>query len=805
MVVKQSQLPATDTTKDMGTAPDEYYNDAVVATIADVDRGIHDRTQFVRLVLTRPQPNSAFRGASAAPTVITETPHYIDDEFAANPTSGVNLVIVGFNPRLVSTTVLKVFSTTSLDDTTSKWTVSTSLSNIDSEYSDTNFEAPVTTVVGAIVSTPAGNQFRYTVTVTAPPIDTTGDGLPFWRIVHSDVGSLNNVTEIQILDPLTPTISYFETAGPFASSFPFEQPNILDACWDPNNNGGQFFTIRFNDVLTGTATISLDDDFGEADAGTASGTNNFNTGRWIESTTNTQFLRSNDELSYNVATGKGQIETTYNFEGDFDAEIHAIPKTVISEDMWFTMRALDVDNKAIMSEGVGLETSPTTSGVFFSMYVDNFVNTTSDSTMRDLRAQWHNVASGTDGFAMIFTGGSTWTVSGTLTGALSDATTGVLYDESVDSDTPVEFIISSTAAPSPGQQFTFDLVSDNVKKDVVESGIIGISRSGSNWSTDNVVTSPVSLGTAPVSIELFGNTDGVVNIAADDYIVTTGSGTFGDVAVFTIERTDTEGDLLASTPTVIESFDVIGNPSLTYNDFLDGRVQIACSSSGSLAAGFIYIKVDNVLWKYPNNISLSEENGSGNTASSTAQIAKDGTSSFQWTRESGLESSTPEPFLTYLEFDETLDILHLRTINHTTLLDETDLKEVLLDISDYDTNRYKAFYDQNDFDTLYYVDSSFDLQAFNIDDRVSAFMAVNAEDVTLPAGTAQDTPVNADVINAWGEALDGKTVTFVVSAGDGATAPSSDVTVSGGRATTTFTVGATVGVSTVTATVTETT
>ena len=152
-----------------------------------------------------------------------------------------------------------------------------------------------------------------------------------------------------------------------------------------------------------------------------------------------------------------------------------------------------------------------------------------------------------------------------------------------------------------------------------------------------------------------------------------------------------------------------------------------------------------------------------------------------------------------------MDILHLRTINHTTLLDETDLKEVLLDISDYDTNRYKAFYDQNDFDTLYYVDSSFDLQAFNIDDRVSAFMAVNAEDVTLPAGTAQDTPVNADVINAWGEALDGKTVTFVVSAGDGATAPSSDVTVSGGRATTTFTVGATVGVSTVTATVTETT
>jgi hypothetical protein len=161
--------------------------------------------------------------------------------------------------------------------------------------------------------------------------------------------------------------------------------------------------------------------------------------------------------------------------------------------------------------------------------------------------------------------------------------------------------------------------------------------------------------------------------------------------------------------------------------------------------------------------------------------------------------------LTYLEFDETLDILHLRTLDHDTLLDTTDDKEVLLGISDYDTNRYTAFYHQEDFDTLFYVDSSTNLQAFNIDDRISAFMAVNAEDVTLPAGTAQDTPVNADVINAWGEALDGKTVTFTV-AGDGAVDPSSYVTgtVTPGRATTTFVVGQTVGISTVTATVTET-
>ena len=801
MVVQQSQLPATDTTKDMVN----YYNDDVVSTIDDVDRSIHNQTQYVRLALTRPQPNTAYSGDSAAPSGIISTPQYIDGEFTADPTSGVDLMIVGFSPRQVSTTTIYIWSTAFMAVANAKWTVSTSLSNLVSEYENADFEAAVSEDADQAIE---NGLFKYTLTVGAPTIDTTGEGLPYWRIVHDDPGAFDNVVEVQILEPRTPTISYFNTGGFFASSSEFEQENILDACWDPNNNivdlvvEGQFYTIRFNDDLVGTSTVSESDAFGDADAGTASGTNNFNSARWTEDPTNTRFLRVDDELVYNVAAGKGQLETTYTFTEDFAAEITVTGTTITAEPMWFAMRALDVDNKAIMSEGIGIETSPTQSGVLFSSYIDNFASSASTATMGDLRPQWHNAASGTDSLAMVFEGGAIWSVSGTQTGALSDATTGVLYDASTDASTPVEFLISATATPDIGQQFTFDLVTENVKKDVVTSGILGIARSGSNWTTTNVITSPVALGTAAVSIELFGNTDGLVNISADAYAVV-GSGTFENVAVFTVERTDTEGDLLAGNPTVIESFDVIGDPSLTYNDFIDERVQIACSSSGSLAAGFIYIKVNNSLYKYPNNISLSQEDGSNATHSSTAQIAQDGTKSFQWTRKSGSDASTPDPFLTYLEYNSDLAMLHLRTIDHETLLDTTDTREVLLDISDYNTNAYGVFYDQNDFDTLYYVDSSEDLQAFNIDDRISSFMAVNAEDVTLPAGTAQETNVNADVINAWGEVVAGKTVTFSVS-GDGAVTPSSDTTDGVGRATTQFTVGASVGISTVTATVTET-
>jgi len=791
----------------MGDSPEEWYDHvgAAVISINDVDRGIHDRTQFVRLALTRPQPNAAFSGNSGSPSVLTSTPQYIDGEFTADPTSGTDLMIIGFNPRQVSTTSIHIWSTAgpeTMDPANAKWTVSTSLNNIVAEYAHADYEAAVDGNAAVIIES---GLFKYTLTVGAPAVDTSGEGLPYWRIVHEDVSAFDNVVEVQILTPRTPMVSYFESDGDFASSYNFKEENILDACWDPNNNSpdGQFFTIRFNDVEVGTATVSLDDDFSDTDAGTASGTNNFNSARWTEDPTNTLFLRVNDELVYNVGAGKGQLETTYTFTEDFAVEITVTGTTITTEPMWFAMWALDVDNKALMGEGIGIETSPTQSGVLFSSYIDNFASSASTATMGDLRPQWHNAASGTDSLAMVFEGGAIWSVSGTQTGALADATTGVLYNESTDASTPVEFLISATAVPDIGQQFTFDLVTENVKKDVVTSGILGIARSSSNWTTTNVITSPVALGTAAVSIELFGNTDGLVNISADDYTVV-GSGTFENVAVFTVERTDAEGDLLAGNPTVIESFDVIGDPSLTYNDFIDERVQIACSSSGSLAAGFIYIKVNNSLYKYPNDISLfSQEDGSNATATSTAQIAQDGTKSFQWTRKSGSDASNPDPFLTYLEYNSDLAMLHLRTIDHETLLDTTDTREVLLDISDYNTNAYGVFYDQNDFDTLYYVDSSEDLQVFNIDDRISSFMAVNAEDVTLPAGTAQETNVNADVINAWGEVVAGKTVTFSVS-GDGAATPSSDTTDGAGRATTQFTVGASVGISTITATVTET-
>ena len=121
MTVQQSRLPSTDTTKDMGEAPDLWYADSVVSTVGDVDRGLHNRTQFVRLALTRPQPNTAYSTSSGIPYVLTDAPHYIDGTFTADPSAGVDHMIVGFSPRLVSTTTIRVFSVSSMSSTPSRF------------------------------------------------------------------------------------------------------------------------------------------------------------------------------------------------------------------------------------------------------------------------------------------------------------------------------------------------------------------------------------------------------------------------------------------------------------------------------------------------------------------------------------------------------------------------------------------------------------------------------------------------------------------------------------------------------------
>lgn len=92
---------------------------------------------------------------------------------------------------------------------------------------------------------------------------------------------------------------------------------------------------------------------------------------------------------------------------------------------------------------------------------------------------------------------------------------------------------------------------------------------------------------------------------------------------------------------------------------------------------------------------------------------------------------------------------------------------------------------------------------YNVDTSLSAFASVNVDDFSLGAGTSETSNVTAEVINAWGDPLQGKSVSFIVSNGDGAVAPPSDSTDVNGAATTVYTVGVTPGPVIVTATVSD--
>ena len=111
----------------------------------------------------------------------------------------------------------------------------------------------------------------------------------------------------------------------------------------------------------------------------------------------------------------------------------------------------------------------------------------------------------------------------------------------------------------------------------------------------------------------------------------------------------------------------------------------------------------------------------------------------------------------------------------------------------------------NDFNSLYGVTVSGTnagkVRLYNVTPTTAAFCNVVSNTRLLAAGTNQTSLVTAQVMNTYGEPLPGKTVSFTITAGDGSLNPASAVTNNSGEASSTYTVGTAVTVSTVVATV----
>lgn len=133
------------------------------------------------------------------------------------------------------------------------------------------------------------------------------------------------------------------------------------------------------------------------------------------------------------------------------------------------------------------------------------------------------------------------------------------------------------------------------------------------------------------------------------------------------------------------------------------------------------------------------------------------------------------------------------TIQYKTVVQVVDSNTLVLSTSIGSTTTSIAFE----------IATNADLLQFNADRSLSAFASVNVDDYSLRAGTSDSANVFAEVINAWGDPLEGKTVSFVVSNGDGAVDNPSTTTDINGVATTVYRAGITPGAVNITATISD--
>ncbi len=95
------------------------------------------------------------------------------------------------------------------------------------------------------------------------------------------------------------------------------------------------------------------------------------------------------------------------------------------------------------------------------------------------------------------------------------------------------------------------------------------------------------------------------------------------------------------------------------------------------------------------------------------------------------------------------------------------------------------------------------LKEYDMDEADVAFCNVVSAEKIMSAGTSTTSDVVATVLNVYGEPLSAKTVSFTVSAGDGAMTGTPTCTNASGIGSATYTVGTTVGTTTITATASD--
>lgn len=861
MPVQQGSLESVNTGTDFENINSEEFSVA--------NRILHNGTDLIKGEFQTIRPDLGFRfttvsGVGPSFNNAVQTPEYIDNDTStgAGGVTGYHLAVQ--YPTTIKTQQIKVFSTLLIGNVNNGdayvevfkdfGTVADQASLINVPVSSSNF---------VFRNDLSPQQFEFTIDLS----DEQEGRSWFITFKNSSDNSeieIGGITEIIVKDVPHPQIAYFRVDGTEASRYSMEESDILDLTYE--HLSGKYYTIRFNDTGVGGANIGPDDDFTEV-----AGETSFNPIRWTEDPLESSFIRSvvNDRLVFATSAGTGRLSSNYVTSGNYAANLDYGINTLTSSGSFFGIQAVDSDTSRL-KYGVGV-----TAGTFYKAAIRNFANNTTSADLVDLQPDLNTVYSGVENWTVTFISSSGhWTVNGNQTGSRPPAETGELYSTS-----GISFQISANETQNNNDSFTFSVDYEEVSR-AVTSGTLNFSKSSDNYSSTITGSWTEQVTADDDKIEIFGITDAAINLFADDFTLTpSGAAVFPSIPVFTVEEVDDEGQIQQS---IVDKLNVINDPTKSYNDYINGGVQLAISPTR------MFVKVLNDIYTFSPSSpipGLVDENTAGVSRSQDV-IEPDEVYSLSY-------NETEGGFLAYIYFDDSTDELQVKTLTATST-PTPQARKVFLDVPDWEEQAdlgkpYQFYWLADDNDTLFYIRrhglglvntvkvvgsageangttlfvdtsknfttagvkagdliiidesgyadngtytitqvatstslfvnatldtktginyeiaSEAELLSFNTDSDQSAFAAVNVDDFTLRAGVSppDSSTVTAEVINAWGEPLDGKTVNFSVTTGDGAVSPPSDTTDVNGEATTTFLAGTTPGAVTIKASITE--
>jgi hypothetical protein len=192
--------------------------------------------------------------------------------------------------------------------------------------------------------------------------------------------------------------------------------------------------------------------------------------------------------------------------------------------------------------------------------------------------------------------------------------------------------------------------------------------------------------------------DAPLDLSLDNFTVT-GTGSFDNIPVLSIEAVNSNGDtvqvvgLTDSDGFLIKRLDLI-NYDAQFNEFAGGRVQITNDNN---TGGNIYIKVKEDVYKYAkSSLPLDSEDGTTAVVSKLSVIPETSAKAFSFNNYS-------KAGLCYVEYDDDLEGLYLKTMGISTV-SGTDYSAPL----DLSSSSYPFAWDPNNNTVFYYVDGCID-------------------------------------------------------------------------------------------------